>query len=899
MHIHTHTHTRGRMAAKSADSVQLVLVGDQWPPKQKQSENLRLRVQRSEPMQQKEAEIANMLGLSDLKAVTLHKGKGKLPDVEAGKKIDLSQPVPLDESKSILCVWVKSKGAKKKADGAEKPPPPPKSPPPNPTKPPPNPTKPPPNPSAPPPNPTAPPPNPTAPPPNPTAPPPNPTAPPPNPTGPPPNPTQPPPPTRSPAATPAPAAADSGPAEVHVGADAQPVRGGDLGGVGYALPQFASPPRSTVTRTAVAVQSADDDCRRRLRAFYAEHNPAKLPAVDSILRAYAGEEELLFAKLREKYESSAAAAAAAAAKKAAENVEAASREKAPAPQRTIDTQQLAEAMSPAERILREQTAAAVRREEEKLRTELRSRVEAAVAELAVVQRYSAADRDDRERREMNDRMERAAKLRRDESRSIAERREIEMVLQERAHAMTLRSDAIYRREEELRRREEALLMAEEDEADKELAAAALAETESRAHTDRAARLVGLVQSPGAAELSSPPQSSRREPSSDWRQRVRSLRADVSGMLSHVLPQQPAAHHSLSAAAHHSLSTPAAPFPPPPPPPALFPPPPPPSPPVPPAATPVTEVVRVVERPASQPASPTYADVSAAQSRFDGIESALHALREGQDSLARAMRSPPAAPAPAPPLPAPASSPPPPPPRLDFSDPLLQQHKANITDFYHVYDPVKVPLAETIIASYAPRFDRLYDALVDIYRLDPSPYAYKVREVCRRVSPSQEPAAEVMCALCRGREAELIEHLLTGPGGMSGGGVWVELREHDKVYYYSELAKEAQWERPAGLVSGRAVTSGSVSADLSQHEIKFRSPPPPGLPPNPSPDESREYGPKSKAAQSTRHDHYRKWLLSFLLLHDSSKLAEVDTLLARYAGSENLLVDALKARYGAQ
>ena len=44
-----------------------------------------------------------------------------------------------------------------------------------------------------------------------------------------------------------------------------------------------------------------DVTRERLVELYIRHNPSKLNQVDAILRKYAGNEELLFARLRKKY----------------------------------------------------------------------------------------------------------------------------------------------------------------------------------------------------------------------------------------------------------------------------------------------------------------------------------------------------------------------------------------------------------------------------------------------------------------------------------------------------------------------------------------------------------------------------------------------------------------------
>jgi hypothetical protein len=62
---------------------------------------------------------------------------------------------------------------------------------------------------------------------------------------------------------------------------------------------------------AAAAPAMDpQDYKARLTAFYALHNPSKLPKVDAFLDKYAGKEEALFAKLAEKYEKGETAAPA-------------------------------------------------------------------------------------------------------------------------------------------------------------------------------------------------------------------------------------------------------------------------------------------------------------------------------------------------------------------------------------------------------------------------------------------------------------------------------------------------------------------------------------------------------------------------------------------------------------
>eukprot|EP01062_Namystynia_karyoxenos_P009771 TRINITY_DN13455_c0_g1_i1.p1 TRINITY_DN13455_c0_g1~~TRINITY_DN13455_c0_g1_i1.p1 ORF type:complete len:805 (+),score=272.84 TRINITY_DN13455_c0_g1_i1:96-2417(+) len=139
-----------------------------------------------------------------------------------------------------------------------------------------------------------------------------------------------------------------------------------------------------------------------------------------------------------------------------------------------------------------------------------------------------------------------------------------------------------------------------------------------------------------------------------------------------------------------------------------------------------------------------------------------------------------------------------------ADPALDFHRSTLTDFYAHFDPVKVTQVNYILAQYRGRLQEMYTAIASIYSLPFSPYLERVRAVCQAAAPGGEHAAPLLCALCSGREAELIERMLSPHGEPPDARGWSEVRDVDaagSVFYYSHLAQEAQWDRPAALQGG--------------------------------------------------------------------------------------------------
>ena len=316
---------------------------------------------------------------------------------------------------------------------------------------------------------------------------------------------------------------------------------------------------------------------------------------------------------------------------------------------------------------------------------------------------------------------------------------------------------------------------------------------------------------------------------------------------------------------------------------------------------------------------TYADYEATQSRLRTIDHRLDALATTGAEDQQSPRS---------------TSPSP----LQYADKKLalsqlEFHKMTLERFYETFDPVKVAQADQILSEYnTPQgLEALYATLLKLYDVEPSPYVPKIRDVCRRYHPHKEYAAGVLARVCQGREAELLAQLIEeGEGGQhfssasSVGGrsavaglpgateeyrdmqKWVENEDPNtgRVYYYSEVAKESQWSKPQVLCLRDTILTTEVkhmaasATGARDTRLPYSSPAPQArLPANPVPVEASQYASARRSVKSSRATHHRAWLLAFLLKNEPSRVPEVDSLLAMYAGRESELVESLQHKYG--
>ena len=235
-----------------------------------------------------------------------------------------------------------------------------------------------------------------------------------------------------------------------------------------------------------------------------------------------------------------------------------------------------------------------------------------------------------------------------------------------------------------------------------------------------------------------------------------------------------------------------------------------------------------------------------------------------------------------------------------SSQTLQWHQSVLKEFYQTNDVIKVPQVDQILTEYHTNLNVLYETLVNIYNIEASQYADDVRKTCLIYFPGREPAAEIVCRICKGREAELVEQLiLEGRGEMTGSMTehyasisrWAELEhpEERRIYYYNDLAKLSQWAKPAALRTKDKITEEVISTAVPStlNKIPFSSVGA-SSPPNPTVTEWQ-----------TRVTHYRAWLCAFLVKHDPKRLEEVDSIIARYKGHEDNIPSAFQVMYGTQ
>eukprot|EP01062_Namystynia_karyoxenos_P057563 TRINITY_DN4868_c0_g1_i3.p1 TRINITY_DN4868_c0_g1~~TRINITY_DN4868_c0_g1_i3.p1 ORF type:complete len:841 (+),score=226.05 TRINITY_DN4868_c0_g1_i3:121-2643(+) len=606
-----------------------------------------------------------------------------------------------------------------------------------------------------------------------------------------------------------------------------------------ASPQSPSQPISPILFQIAGLSNSPikAEHRQRLVSFYSAHNPAKLGDVEAILRAWEGEEDLLFCRLSDRY---------VRPQEERRREEERQRQQALERAAELDRSRERDAQATAAMGAAQAAAAAAvdaieqRRglafdEERRLHERVRAQLQAAEGELAALRRQQSSERGSREALQRREGAEQLAAAAREREEHLAESLRLAQAAREREHQQRLRAEALGRREQELRAREADAALHQQQQAADEAARLGQREAEAallRAHADALLRAAAAPAAPGApARLApSPPpplQPSVEGPLSEARQEHAALRADIGelrraigdisrlpyGARSPPTGEQPCAELAGSggAAAEGSPERAGS------------------------WAAEFTAVGEALRRAgllqyaalfAGQDFDEmAFAAVTDADLRELGVSSVgarKRLLREAAEMAGRLAVAPlsfPPPPEPSPPVPvAPApgleallaGGPPdqsaaPLPPHELAADPVLGFHLATVCDFYAAADPAKLPAAPAIVAQHAARgaLAELYSALVSIYRLGSSPCVPKVRMLCRRVCPAREPATEVLCWLSRGREAELMCGLQAA-GGAEPAGDWCELRdEAGRPYWYSPAAGEAQWLRPRGLGSSRA------------------------------------------------------------------------------------------------
>eukprot|EP01063_Lacrimia_lanifica_P005032 TRINITY_DN12855_c0_g1_i1.p1 TRINITY_DN12855_c0_g1~~TRINITY_DN12855_c0_g1_i1.p1 ORF type:complete len:622 (+),score=291.58 TRINITY_DN12855_c0_g1_i1:52-1917(+) len=99
-----------------AETLKCVFCGVNWEAKEKLSENLILKLPVDSTVASHEAAISKLLGVPDLSAWELCKGKGKPPTVEAGLKVSMDKLVGEMAKGKMAVFYVREKGSGKKKE---------------------------------------------------------------------------------------------------------------------------------------------------------------------------------------------------------------------------------------------------------------------------------------------------------------------------------------------------------------------------------------------------------------------------------------------------------------------------------------------------------------------------------------------------------------------------------------------------------------------------------------------------------------------------------------------------------------------------------------------------------------------------------------------------------------
>ena len=100
---------------KPTNKIRLLLVGDDYKPKEKASDNLMLEMLKDETLEARKADLMKLLGVTSLANMEICKGRGKSPHITAGLAMDLSRtPESLGLTSTAAFVYVKTKKAGEK-----------------------------------------------------------------------------------------------------------------------------------------------------------------------------------------------------------------------------------------------------------------------------------------------------------------------------------------------------------------------------------------------------------------------------------------------------------------------------------------------------------------------------------------------------------------------------------------------------------------------------------------------------------------------------------------------------------------------------------------------------------------------------------------------------------------
>eukprot|EP01063_Lacrimia_lanifica_P028689 TRINITY_DN4232_c0_g1_i2.p1 TRINITY_DN4232_c0_g1~~TRINITY_DN4232_c0_g1_i2.p1 ORF type:complete len:772 (+),score=288.67 TRINITY_DN4232_c0_g1_i2:93-2408(+) len=211
------------------------------------------------------------------------------------------------------------------------------------------------------------------------------------------------------------------------------------------------------------------------------------------------------------------------------------------------------------------------------------------------------------------------------------------------------------------------------------------------------------------------------------------------------------------------------------------------------------------------------------------------------------------------------------------------HKGVLSAFYTKYDAAKLPQVEYLLQELEGDVQGLYPALVDSYRLSVDPYY--IARIAEHLPGTRQAAAAVLGALWKDREGELLSTL------SQRACAWTEMTDaHGRVYYHSTAFGVSQWARPAAFLENdaRMAAGAAYAQQVVQQTLNVRGGgvAAQGQQRTPSPSPQRRLG--------ERDEHYRAWVVAYLIKNAPHRVAEVDTMLRKWSGPE--LVEILTREY---
>eukprot|EP01060_Flectonema_neradi_P032181 TRINITY_DN5075_c0_g2_i2.p1 TRINITY_DN5075_c0_g2~~TRINITY_DN5075_c0_g2_i2.p1 ORF type:complete len:765 (+),score=172.87 TRINITY_DN5075_c0_g2_i2:87-2381(+) len=213
---------------------------------------------------------------------------------------------------------------------------------------------------------------------------------------------------------------------------------------------------------------------------------------------------------------------------------------------------------------------------------------------------------------------------------------------------------------------------------------------------------------------------------------------------------------------------------------------------------------------------------------------------------------------------------------------VEFHRSVLASFFARHDPPKVTSVSQVVQELISTsgLDQFYPALINAYGLERSPYSEKVAQ---NLDVGRQSAAVVLCDVWKGQEGELLQSI-TGLNPK-----WTEYMDNDRYFYYSETFNLSQWKRPfsVSMPEHRSLAASAFADSVVPHADTFL---PHGM-------EGHQRSGSSPHRQLKKYvDHYRAWVIAFLLKHDQKRVSEADDLLNRYSGPE--LVEILSQQYNA-